>query len=185
MELSATGKVVLGLVGLGCRTGYDIKSTVDKSSRYFWAASYGQIYPELKRLEEAGLVRGADDPAGGRARRVYDLTPEGERVLDGWLTNNDALVQEMRDEAMLKLFFAGRLGTDEALDVVRAKIRALEAKEAALRQIEPAERPDAPDDFPFVVLDFGIAYAEWSAQWYRGLEQRLASSLEEKLAKRR
>lgn len=174
MELSATGKVVLGLVGLGCRTGYDIKSTVDKSSRHFWAASYGQIYPELKRLEEDGLVRGADDPAGGRVRRVYELTPEGERALDGWLTKNDGLVQELRDEAMLKLFFAGRLDTAQALEIVRAKIRDLEAKEAALREIEPAERPDAPHDFPFVVLDYGIAYAEWSAQWYRDLEKKLS-----------
>lgn len=174
MELSATGKVVLGLVGLGFRTGYDIKSAVDKSSRYFWAASYGQIYPELKRLEEAGLVRGADDPAGGRARRVYDLTPAGERVLDGWLTKNDDLVQEMRDEAMLKLFFAGRLGTDEALELVRAKIRDLESKGAALRQIEPAERPEHPYDFPFLVLDYGIAHCEWSAEWYRGLETKLS-----------
>src|SRR3954468_5135961 len=123
MELSATGKVVLGFVGLGFQTGYDIKSTVDKSSRHFWAASYGQIYPELKRLEEAGLIDGTDDPAGGRARRVYTLTAAGERALDGWLTSNQDLVHELRDEAMLKLFFAGRLETDQALEVVRAKIR--------------------------------------------------------------
>jgi DNA-binding PadR family transcriptional regulator len=173
MELSATGKVILGFLGLGFRTGYDIKSTVDKSSRHFWAASYGQIYPELKRLEEAGLVRGADDPSGGRARRVYELTPAGERALDGWLTKNDDLVHELRDEAMLKLFFAARLDNEQALELVQAKIRDLEAKEAALRSIAPAERADPPADFPFVVLDYGIAYAQWSAQWYRDLEKKL------------
>jgi len=173
-ELSATGKVVLGMVGLGFTTGYDIKRTVDRSSRYFWAASYGQIYPELKRLEEAGLVRGEDASQGGRARRAYSLTAEGERALDEWLGSNDDLVQELRDEAMLKLFFAGRMDRDNALELVRAKIRQLEAKGAALREIEPAERPDPPHDFPFLVLDYGIAFAEWSAQWYRDLEKRLA-----------
>jgi DNA-binding PadR family transcriptional regulator len=44
---------VLGLDRAGPRSGYDIKRVVDKSIR-FWAASYGQIYPELKWLEEAG-----------------------------------------------------------------------------------------------------------------------------------
>jgi DNA-binding PadR family transcriptional regulator len=174
MELSATAKVVLGMVGLGRRTGYDIKSTVDKSSRFFWAASYGQIYPELKRLEEAGLLHGEDDPQGGRARRAFSLTHAGETALHDWLASDDELVAEMRDEAMLKLFFAARLDNDTALEIVRAKIGQLEQKQAALRSIEPAERPDAPNDFPYLVLDYGIAYSEWSAQWYRDLEKKLS-----------
>jgi PadR family transcriptional regulator AphA len=58
MELSPTAYVVLGMLNLGARTGYDIKGIVDRSTRFFWAASYGQIYPELNRLEHAGLVKG-------------------------------------------------------------------------------------------------------------------------------
>ena len=46
------------MLKLGRRTGYEIKSLVDVSTRFFWAASYGQIYPELARLEELGLVTG-------------------------------------------------------------------------------------------------------------------------------
>ena len=47
-------------------SGYDIKAIVDRSTRFFWAASYGQIYPELRRLEAEGLVEGEDAPNGGR-----------------------------------------------------------------------------------------------------------------------
>ena len=50
--LTPTGRVILGMIALGNQTGYDIKQLVDKSTRHFWAASYGQIYPELRRLEE-------------------------------------------------------------------------------------------------------------------------------------
>src|SRR2546423_7126877 len=50
MELSATGYVILGLLSWRQMSGYDIKATVDNSTRFFWAASYGQIYPELRRL---------------------------------------------------------------------------------------------------------------------------------------
>ena len=37
------------MLSLGKRTGYEIKSLGDVSTRFFWAASYGQIYPELRR----------------------------------------------------------------------------------------------------------------------------------------
>jgi PadR family transcriptional regulator, regulatory protein AphA len=48
MELSATAKVILRMLAQRPRSGYEIKSLVDHSTRYFWAASYGQIYPELR-----------------------------------------------------------------------------------------------------------------------------------------
>ena len=66
MELSPTAHVILGTLGWRPMSGYEIKSVVDKSTRFFWAASYGQIYPELKRLSETGLVQGIDSPTGGR-----------------------------------------------------------------------------------------------------------------------
>src|SRR5690348_11142018 len=79
--LTATGRVILGMLSLGSQTGYDIKSFVDKTTRHFWAASYGQIYPELRRLEQLGLVRGRPEPTGGRARTVFELTDAGRAAL--------------------------------------------------------------------------------------------------------
>src|ERR1700733_2731524 len=83
--LTTTGPLILGMIALGSQTGYDIKQLVDKSTRNFWAASYGQIYPELRRLEEQGLIEGQSDPRGGRARTVYELTPAGHGALSDWL----------------------------------------------------------------------------------------------------
>src|SRR5213592_4950087 len=103
MELSPTARVLLGMIRKGRRTGYEIKQLVDVSTRFFWAASYGQIYPELKRLEAASLIEGEDDPTGGRQRRAYSLTSKGERALDAWLRSDDEPTYEMRDEALLKL----------------------------------------------------------------------------------
>ena len=81
MELSATAYVVLGMLRHEPRTGYEIKAAVDKSTRFFWAASYGQIYPELRRLEAAGLIEGRAEPRGGRRRTVYELTDAGREEL--------------------------------------------------------------------------------------------------------
>ena len=63
-----TAYVILGMLAWRPMSGYDIKATVDRSTRLFWAASYGQIYPELRRLAEAGLVEGeAESGVGGAA----------------------------------------------------------------------------------------------------------------------
>src|ERR671934_2882224 len=88
-DVSATGRVILGMIALGKRTGYDIKAFIDRTARHFWAASYGQLYPELKRLEDQGLVRGRPEPSGGRARTVYELTDAGTAVLQRWLASDD------------------------------------------------------------------------------------------------
>src|SRR2546430_14401550 len=78
-DLTPTGRVILGMLRLGKRTGYEIKQIVDVSTRFFWAASYGQIYPELKRLEERGLVGSRSEPTGGRAPTRDRPTAPGER----------------------------------------------------------------------------------------------------------
>src|ERR1700756_5647276 len=117
--LTPTGRVILGMIALGRQTGYDIKQFVDKSTRHFWAASYGQIYPELKRLEEQGLVKGRPEPSGGRARTVYELTEAGEAALKAWLASDDEPLYELRDEGMLKLFLSDSL-PERRIEIVRA-----------------------------------------------------------------
>src|SRR3989442_13685303 len=113
MEPTAVTWVVLGLLALGARTGYDVKRVVDKSIRYFWAASYGQIYPELRRLEEAGWIEGEHAPRGGRARRGYKLTPARRRALPAWLHGPQTRI-EMRAQPLPRLFFADTLPRAEA-----------------------------------------------------------------------
>ena len=111
MTPNAVTWAVLGLVASKPLTGYDIKRTVDRTIRHFWAASYGQIYPELKRLEEAGWITGDDVPNGGRARRVFSITDAGRDALNGWFGGTETRI-ELRDESLLRLFFADLLPPD-------------------------------------------------------------------------
>ena len=57
---NATARVILGLQQFSPRTGYDVKRVTDFSTRFFWRASYWQIYPE-QRSDSSRLlaVRGA------------------------------------------------------------------------------------------------------------------------------
>ena len=174
-RLTPTGRVVLGLIAFGLHTGYEIKAFVDKTTRYFWAASYGQIYPELKRLEEQGLVVGRSEPSGGRARTVYELTEAGDAALKGWLASDEEDLYELRDEGMLKLFLSDSLPQHQ-IEIVRAMRARSERKLAHLRSIEPhaSQGPRGAS----LTLQMGIGMTEWLVEWCAATERRLATETE-------
>ena len=172
-RLSGTAVVVLGLLALRPRSGYEIKQTIDKTTRFFWNASYGQIYPELRRLADAGLVKGEAAPRGDRARSVYRLTPAGRRRLKGWLAEPDFRV-DIRDEGLLKLFFADLLPGDAALEIVRVRRAAHERTLEQLRQIESGPPFVGGQAYPDVVLSYGIGFHSWAVGWCKEMERKLA-----------
>lgn len=174
MELSPTAYVILGMVSREPRSGYEIKALVDNTTRFFWAASYGQIYPELKRLSDAGLVEGSDAPRGERKRTVYAITEEGKRQLEDWLRQPPQTV-EMREEGLLKLFFAGVLPPEQAVETLRSMREYRRGIAARLRAMEPdaEEKLKQDDPFPLIVLQGGIEFNEWFADWCERMEARL------------
>jgi PadR family transcriptional regulator, regulatory protein AphA len=176
MDLNPTAYVVLGMLRHEPRTGYEIKRVVDNSTRFFWAASYGQIYPELRRLEEAGLVEGRPEPRGGRKRTVYELTDAGRDELRRWL-DQPVTVMEFRDEALLKLFFAVA-DPDRAERILAAKKRLHEEKLEALRRVEAKTRASgaAGDPFPDLVRRYGFESSQWAIDWCDRVRAELAAA---------
>src|SRR5436190_2142614 len=176
---SKTAYVILGMLALGRQTGYEIKSLVDISTRFFWAASYGQIYPELKRLEQAGLIRGKEDRTNGRKRRSYELTAAGRETLHDWLTSDELLVRELRHEGVLKLFFSDVLTPEEQLEQIRRIRRAHEATRQQLEEIAPGAR-EADEArglrFTLLTLDWGIAYQDAIIDWCTRAERELGAA---------
>ena len=170
-RLNATGRVILGLLAFGPATGYDIKRVTDRSTRFFWRASYGQIYPELRKLEQAGFVRSRDEPHGRRVRRVHELTARGKRELAEWL-RSDSDLYEVRDEGLLRLFFGELVSEDELLELVRGRREWFREAADLFRSIGAElgelEGPDGE------VLRYGIELMEWNVDWWTDLEDRLS-----------
>lgn len=167
-SLTPTARVILGMLRLGARTGYDIKRAIDNSTRFFWSASYGQIYPELRRLEDRGLVEGRPDPRGGVKRTSYRLTNHGEQALQAWLTDRESYTFELRDEGLLRFFFGDLLGRDDVVANLRAQQAFCEYVLERFRAFEPDARTGFIEDtqrYPYLALDYGIQYMEWMRDW--------------------
>jgi PadR family transcriptional regulator AphA len=172
MELSPTAYVILGMLQSTPKSGYEIKQVVDHSTRFFWTASYGQIYPDLKRLAKEGLVEGTSSPQGGRKRTVYRITAAGRTELRDWLRRPPETF-ELREEGLLKLFFAGALPTEEAVEIVREMRRYRLGLVEQLREIEP--KAQATGGYPLLVLRGGIEYNQWFADWCQRMEKQILS----------
>jgi DNA-binding PadR family transcriptional regulator len=119
IKLTPTSYLVLGMVRLGISSGYRIKKAADQSTQNFWPTSLAMVYPELARLESAGLLKRRSDPHGGRARSAYTITDEGEKALSAWLRSAKVAPVQIRDEAMLRLFLADALGHEDQLELIR------------------------------------------------------------------
>ena len=74
--------MLLAALEPGPRHGYAIIEGLRDGSGGQFDLPTGTVYPALHRLERAGLVQAEWSEAGGRRRRVYQLTPAGRRALD-------------------------------------------------------------------------------------------------------
>jgi PadR family transcriptional regulator, regulatory protein AphA len=171
-NLSSTARVILGLLKFAPRTGYDVKRVTDISTRFFWRASYGQIYPELHTLADAGLVRARNEPHGRRRRLVYELTSSGERAFREWLAGTGELY-EVRDEGLLRLFFGELMTEADLLALVRRRRAWFEGAAENFHVIE-AELGDLEGPSA-AVLRYGIELMDWNAAWWADLEQRIVA----------
>jgi len=179
MELSPTAYVILGFLRTSPRSGYEIKALVDNSTRFFWAASYGQIYPELRRLAAAGLIEGSDASRDGRKRTVYAITTAGRKELRAWLREPPTTF-ETRDEGLLKLFFAGALPPQEAVNTLQAMRERSQGTLVRLRELEP--KVVAAGGYPLMVLRGGIELNQWYSDWCERMQGQLLAEAEEREA---
>ena len=118
---------ILGYLSSAPGSGYDLAHQLDRGLGWFWSASHSQIYPELKRLEEEGLVEGTATTVGEKLeKRIYAITDEGLEQLKTW-TAEPPRYRPNRDPERLQLIFSD-------LDEIEAIRRHLEVHRERYRE---------------------------------------------------
>jgi len=102
---------LLGALADHPRTGYALLKHFQQSLAYAWPASHSQIYPELSRLLDDGLIEQTE--SGARGSRTYAVTDRGLAEVRHWLLETDP-DRRVRSDAALRTFFLWLLEPQEA-----------------------------------------------------------------------
>ena len=73
--------------------GYKIKKKVE--TNFNVKLRHGALYPMLNKLEKKGFLTSQRQTKGGRARKVYTITKEGETYLQSYYA---ILKDQLKDE---------------------------------------------------------------------------------------
>ena len=102
----------------------------------------------------------------------HRITAAGRDEFQAWLAD-PGFGLELRDEGLLKLFFADLLSSEQALALVRARREVHQRWLDQLRAVDAGPPFVGGQAFPDVVLAYGIDFSEWAASWWEAMERRL------------
>ncbi|MFI6868899.1 PadR family transcriptional regulator [Nocardia sp. NPDC050406] len=149
---------LLGLLTDGPASGYDLLRLFKTSLAAVWPATQSQIYTELTKLAESGLIIVSDE--GPRGRKEYTLSDEGLAQLRHWLTETKPK-RVVRNEMLMRVFFLGAVSHAQARDYL-AGIESGTAKAAAdLANLKAEIHWDDRD-----LSVYGRMALEWGERFY-------------------
>jgi DNA-binding PadR family transcriptional regulator len=154
---------VLGLLATQPSTGYELTRRFDVSLANAWHASHSQIYPELGRLEEAGMVEVVGE--GARNSRTFGITEAGREELRRWLLETEPN-RAQRNETAVRWFLLALLDPADRREVFERELAHAEAYAAMLRDIN--ERIGDAGGHPFApTVDLGLRTTTVMREWLR------------------
>jgi DNA-binding PadR family transcriptional regulator len=160
LRLGPVSCLVLGLIGLrGPSTPYDLKKAVGRSVSYFWPFPHSQLYGEPERLAEAGLLSCKTEQTG-RRRKLYSLTRKGDAALKQWLQTSPGELFEMRDMAVLQLFFSEFTSEENLVALAKDQARLARERLATYAQIDNKYLPRMGRNRRMMPLFLGIKMAK-------------------------
>jgi PadR family transcriptional regulator, regulatory protein AphA len=177
-------QVLLGLLTIEPMSGYDLGLTIRNSVGHFWNESYGQIYPNLKKLAAERLVTSKTERQKGKPdRRIYSITGKGREHLAKWLAI-EPQSEVPRNELLLKLFFGVQTSPHTLIGYVQ---RMAERESAIVQELRRLDReeiaklqryPDAP--FWKMAARFGQLELEAHLLWAQETLAQLRSLAEKR-----
>jgi len=120
--LTPTSYLVLGLLAReGSSTPYELKRHVAATIGHFWSFPHALLYKEPARLVGLGLLT-EERELVGRRRRLFTITTSGRDALRTWLSHPARHPTELRDLALLQLFFADLESTAAAFAIAEEQL---------------------------------------------------------------
>jgi DNA-binding PadR family transcriptional regulator len=156
----------LGLLAQQPASGYDLLKTFEKSMANVWPATQSQLYGELNKLADAGLIEVSD--IGPRGRKEYRITAAGRAELRRWVMSPED-DPPLRDASLLRVFLLGEVDHDQAR---RHLIAVAEHADSEVKRLQAlSDSIDWTDQdsmfFGRAALEYGLRVGAMEAKWAR------------------
>lgn len=161
---------LLGLASQRPRSGYELIKMFRETPLAHYSDSPGAIYPALRRLESAGLLRGKTERVHQlRPRRMFEPTSRGADALVRWLRQKPSPedAADRMDEVMLRFaFMDAHLSAAECRAFLAALVKSLAARLADLKHYVRSVEPNL-SRHGLLALDSGIMSCKTQLRWAR------------------
>ncbi|MBF4691822.1 PadR family transcriptional regulator [Fusibacter ferrireducens] len=167
--------VLLGFLTYGDLTGYEIKKIMTHSTSNFVDASFGSIYPALKRLESKKWISSYEGKTGKKMIKKYSLTAVGKDHFLKWL-KAPAEYSPFNHEFLAKIFFFKNIDHEEAIGQIKCVIAGIEARLDGLKKLKNHEGHGELCDingFEEDTLDYGISNYRHQLEWFNNYLQKM------------
>lgn len=154
---------LLGILREGPASGYDLVQLFKQSLYHTWPATQSQVYTELTKLADAGMLSVA--ARGGRGRKEYTLTDAGLAELRRWLLETEP--EPHRNEPLLRVFLLGALTRDQAREYLTYLEHRAEKYTDALETLHTTVNWDdgGLSFYGRLVLEYGKRLQAMNAEW--------------------
>ena len=181
VEVSSLGYALLAAIARGPVTGYGLAQLLRDPIGFFWETRHSQIYPELSRLQGAGLIASAEGPGPGpRPKRTYAITEAGREAIRAWIARPSRFGGR-HDELLLKVYASWLAKPSVTAELMRSA-RAHHAAQLQLyadRESSARERgidrlgPRHPDYADYLTLRRGLDFERGRLAWCDWVLQEL------------
>ena len=156
----------LGLLAQRPGSGYDLLRTFEKTMANVWPATQSQLYGELNKLADTGLIEITD--IGPRGRKEYRITPDGRAELQRWVTSPED-DPPLRDASLLRVFLLGEISPQQARKHMVAVAEHADAEVKRLEELRDSIDWTDGDSLFFgrAALEYGLRRYAMDADWAR------------------
>ncbi|MFI9586541.1 PadR family transcriptional regulator [Streptomyces sp. NPDC052236] len=176
--MSAIRLLVLGAVRQHGRAhGYQVRNDLEYWGAHEWSnAKPGSIYHALKQMAKQGLLHAheiAPSTAGGPPRIEYELTESGAEEYFGLLRTSLTSYDQKMDYLSAGLGCIVDLGREEAVALLKERVRGLEAWRSAVTEYYTPE--EGPESLGHIgeIMNLWVSSSDFGAEWTRGLIRRI------------
>ncbi len=173
---------ILGLLHYTDMHGYRIKGHLEQNFGHMWSINYGQIYPNLKKMEEEGLVSKGEVVQGKGLpdRKLYSITPEGREAFSRWLESSPERTMLLRDPFLLRFVFTGFGTKQRALELIDEQV-ALYKNQLERRQ-ENQKRWRRQGAYVRLTGELGVELNEMYLQWLKRAREEISEMPEKEFS---